>query len=194
MNTSIYPNIKKDLESANPLENKQALLYLHREVFHLVKKFVLKSSGKNEDAEDTFQEGMFIMLKMAKQDKIPLKLNYEGYLYTICKNLWKKHLIKSEKKVQLAGDFLITEFEESPADKIISEERTEELDLMLSQLCDNCQRLLLYFYYEKKSMKAIAKLLGYASEATAKNKKSKCLKKLRGIILSSKSKKEYFLD
>ena len=186
--------IAKKLASANPVENKAVLLYLHRQVFHLVKNFVLRSSGNSEDAEDMFQEGMFILLKMAKQNKLPIDVNHEAYLFTICKNLWKKYLIKTGNKTQLTDDFPTLEFEASPADKIEDDERTAALQAMLAKLCDDCQKLLLYFYYEKKSMKTIAKLMGYASEAVAKNKKSKCMKKLRGIVFSSKSGKDLLRD
>ncbi len=63
----------------------------------------------------------------------------------------------------------------------------------LEELDEVCRRLLMVFYFEKKSMDEIAALLGYNQANTAKSKKNKCMDRMRDkakAILSAFQNKE----
>lgn len=173
---------------------KEALLTLHQQVFHTVRNFVLKANGTTEDAEDIFQDGLFIILKLTKQDKLPIDLNIEAYLFTICKNKWLKTMAKEQQKVPLFENNIKQTNDKNQIEQMIDKEQEQILNDILHQLGTECRKVLLYYYYEKKKMRSIAELMNYASEQVAKNKKSKCMKKLRAIVLSSKSNKQWLLD
>ena len=63
--------------------------------------------------------------------------------------------------------------------QIVQNEQTDAVLRLLGQLDEACQRVLLLFYYERQAMKRIAELMHYSSAQVAKNKKVKCLEKLR---------------
>ena len=63
----------------------------------------------------------------------------------------------------------------------VNEEKEAMLKL-LSHLGEDCQKVLLYFYYERIKMKEIANRMNFANDQVARNKKVKCLKKLASIM------------
>ena len=56
------------------------------------------------------------------------------------------------------------------------------LDTIEKHLGEKCRQILSHYYYDKRSMREIAQLMGLANEQVAKNKKSLCLKKLKEMI------------
>ena len=71
------------------------------------------------------------------------------------------------------------------------EEKQKKLKRLFSQIGENCQRVLHLFYFHRLSMNAIAQELGLANEQVAKNKKSRCLKKLKAIAFKMPYKEPY---
>ena len=57
--------------------------------------------------------------------------------------------------------------------------------LAFKNLGQPCKQLLSTFYFDKKSLKDIASELKI-KEATARNKKYRCMEKLRAVVLASK--------
>ena len=68
------------------------------------------------------------------------------------------------------------------------EEKMEQSEFMtwfqeqFEKLDSVCQRALIHRYYEGRSMKEIAGLLGYTNEGTARNKRYECVRKLRKLM------------
>jgi len=48
-----------------------------------------------------------------------------------------------------------------------------------------CKKILILFYYENRSMKEIAEIMNLANDKVAKNKKNRCLNKLRSLAQQS---------
>ena len=72
-------------------------------------------------------------------------------------------------------------------DDILKDKRLEDVMLAFKNLGEACKSLLRMFYFEKKSMKFIAEELALDSAST-RNKKYRCMEKLRASILAPKSK------
>ena len=147
-----------------------------------VNSYVLKNSGGKDDAADLFQDGLIVLYKAIRQQKIPKDSNVQGYLFAVCRNLWLKRLRRQKKQQPLTKEFEDIPVDISHLDEMISVEKQDIIQDLLAKLGGNCRQLLIYFYYERRRMKEIVKLMDFSSEQVAKNKKSACMKKLRAII------------
>ena len=180
------------LQSSKNSEAEQALLYLHQQVYKMARRFIMERKGSLQDAEDIFQESLVILYKMAKQKKFRPDINLEAYLYTICRNRWLKELKSKKEDPGLPDNLESVAVEEVVLKKILTEERRQTIDTILKGLGHDCYRILLSFYYDRLKMEEIAELMNYANAQVAKNKKSRCLKKLREMVLESPQFKEGF--
>lgn len=156
-----------------------------------VEILVLRNSGTKEQAKDIYQDAFLAVWQNIKQNKfIPQsESSINGYIYTIAKNKWLDVLrSKGFKKTIVAsqlGHFEIKDEENNDIDDdILKDKRLEDVMLAFRSLGEACKSLLHKFYFEKKSMKLIAKELELDAAST-RNKKYRCMKKLREIALKN---------
>lgn len=168
-------------------ENKESVLKdFYVENFAKVRRFILRNGGNHADAEDFFQEAYLIVWKNVKKGEyIPQGgTSINGYLYRIAQNKWRDYLRSSEYRKTIRDD----EIKNNPSTEPSVTEANADLRIKLiqdtfSELGERCEELLKYFYYERKSMKWLAQKYNW-TEASAKNNKYRCLKKLRELIKS----------
>jgi RNA polymerase sigma factor (sigma-70 family) len=161
----------------------EALLYLHKQVYGMVTRFINRHKGSVEDAEDVFQDGLIALYKLARQGKLAESTRVEAYLFSICKNLWYKQLHKKQETVELPAELSeVSGMEGLQLHSLMSEEWQGAIAKLLAHFGGDCQRVLLGYYYDRLSMAEIAKIMGYANEQVAKNKKSDCMKKIKGLL------------
>ncbi len=182
-----YPDqrIIEQLQSNDKKENEQIILYLHQRMNAQVARFILLNSGGPEDVDDIFQDGLIALYKLAKKGQMEKVANIEAYLYSICRNLWLKKLQREKREVELTEAEETIATEEVSLQSLLSAERQEALDSLMANMGDACRQILRLYYYDRLSMKEIAKQMGFSNDQVAKNKKSICLKKLRQTILNS---------
>jgi len=183
-------NIIRQLQSENEKLRREVLSYLYQVMQPVVKQFVLKNKGNEQDVDDVFHEGLIAFYKMVRQNKLGLDTNVEAYLYTICRNKWKMELKKRPPVVELTEAFHVVAIDELPFERIISDERRELLKNLLTEIGEDCRKLLHLFYYDRLRMKTIIKQMNFSNEQVARNKKLKCMKKLRSLILNSPAYKD----
>lgn len=152
---------------------------------------VLKNNGTKEYAKDIYQEAFLAVWQNVKQDKfIPQsESSINGYLYTIAKNKWMD-VLRSQgyKKTIVASQMSHFEIKDEENngmdDDILKDKRLEDVMHAFKNLGDACKSLLRKFYFEKKSMNEIAEELQLDSAST-RNKKYRCMQKLRQIALNN---------
>lgn len=175
-------------------ENKdeRVLDSLYKIVFPKVKVLITKNSGTADDAFDIFQEAVIIFYQQVKLNKYKTEYAIAGYIYSVARNLWideakrrKKYIHVSEKE----GDVPI---EEGILSALITKEKAEALDQILSHLGDKCKKLLTLSVFEKRSMKEICEEIGLANENAAKTQNYKCKQKLIELIKGSPSIQKLF--
>lgn len=184
--------IIKRLQSTVEQEVNQIMRYLYERVYPSVRRLVTNNKGTESDVPDIFQDGLIILYNLALQKKINHETKIEGYLYSICRNLWLKTLKKKRKTVELTEERKVIPTEDFSIKYYHSEEQKAIFESLLAQLGTECQTLLNYFYYDRRKMKDIAPLMNFSSEQVAKNKKSKCMKKLRELIESKNINRDLF--
>ena len=156
-----------------------------------IEALILKNSGTKEHAKDIFQEAFLAVWQNVKQDKFVPKSesSINGYLYTIAKNKWLD-VLRSQgyKKTITASQLSYFEIKDEENngidDDILKDKRLEDVMLAFKNLGEACKSLLRMFYFEKKSMNLIAEELKLDAAST-RNKKYRCMQKLRQIALNN---------
>lgn len=186
-------NSQTTLVDAIKSNDSIALKTLYTSNYYKIETLVLKNSGTREHAKDVYQEAFICVWNNIKNDSfIPQnETALQGYLYQIAKNKWLDVLRSSQfKKTNLIQN------EMTFANKIDEEVNQEEQEIFKKKLKQamaafkllgsSCKELLTTFYFEKKSLREIADEL-QIEENTARNKKYRCMEKLREMVLASKS-------
>lgn len=159
-------------------------LYAH---YPPVEKMIYRNGGTRDDAKDVYQEALIILYRKVNTEDFKLTAKVSTYLFSVCRLLWLEQI---RKRGKVPTDKM-TEENDRDLQQEVNEEtekgkRLKQAEEALASLGEKCRKILQLFYFDKKSMHEIAKMLGYGSENSAKNQKYKCLetakKKLEATI------------
>lgn len=165
----------RELQQGDP----KAMEYLYRHYWPAIAHFVWLNQGQQQEAEDLFQDGILVLYEKLLQRDFVLQCSLKTYLYAICRNQWLKRL-RARKHFMIRDTMALLE-------NIPDLQDPEEADLpgdqelrqVLENLKDPCYRMIIGFYYEKRSLEQLALELGYATANVAKQIKFRCLERLR---------------
>ncbi|RKE98310.1 RNA polymerase sigma factor [Ichthyenterobacterium magnum] len=173
------------LVAAIKANDEMVLKSLYITNYQKIEFLVLKNNGTKEHAKDIYQDAFLAVWRNIKDNKFEPKneSSINGYLYTIAKNKWMDFLrSKNYKKTILNNDIATLKSDNL---HIHPSTQDHEFELKLNQamkafesLGEPCKSLLKSFYFDKKSMKTIANEL-QIDAASVKNKKYRCMQKLR---------------
>jgi RNA polymerase sigma factor (sigma-70 family) len=161
-----------------------AILFLYQQYSEATRSFIMSYGGNEQDADDVFQETVVAFIDSVKKGKYRQEASVKTFLASVAKHIWFNELKKKERAGYREKQFESTrdQQEEDVSHQIGDLEQKQQLRDLLSQLGENCQKLLLLFYYENLSMKEITDHLPYENEQVVRNKKYKCLQQLTGMI------------
>ena len=160
----------------------QALSQLYRQYYEPLQQLIRKNGGTEAEADDIFQEVLLAFYTQLQAGKLTLHCSIKTYLYSVARNMWLNELRKrSNKPIIVETDEFIVLQEDHLASMVLTEQN-QEMAKLIRSLGDQCQEILIYFYFDRFRMKKVADLMGFANEQVAKNKKSKCLKKLKALV------------
>ncbi|MGL5890359.1 MAG: RNA polymerase sigma factor [Bacteroidia bacterium] len=172
-----YTTDQELLEGIKAGEN-QAFRLAHVRYFAMIRYFVTHNSGREEDAHDIFQDALVILYEQLREGKFEQRSSLKTWLYAVCRNRWLKQLQKNGRFVN------VTDFE--PVEPLELQNENENRDAQhtllkdaLTRMGGPCRKLLLLYYYFRKSMEEIAAEMNYSGADSAKNQKYKCLQRLR---------------
>lgn len=161
--------------------NSKGIEIIYRNVFPKVLKFILQNKGQQVDAEDIFQKALIQITVRYRREPFEIKSSFDAYLFTACKNLWRRELNKSKTRVTDDGILELMSEDKDIALGILEQERWELFTEKLAMLSENCKKVLEKFF-AKVSYERIVKDLGYSSETVARQRVFKCKKKLMQTI------------
>jgi len=177
--------IIQELQSLDEKTVDSALTYLYKVSKKTVSRFILRNKGGKQDVDDIFHDGLIAFYNLVRQNKINDETNVEAYLYSICRNMWAKKLKKRKTNVPLSETYDVVDTEDIQIDNILNGEHKSLIAQILKSLGEECEKILLLFYFEQLKTKEIVKHMHYANDQVLRNKKSKCMKKLRELVLES---------
>ncbi|WP_299432717.1 sigma-70 family RNA polymerase sigma factor [uncultured Aquimarina sp.] len=154
---------------------------IYKKNFQSILSFIKKNNGTYEDAEEIFQDALFQLIVRLKIRKFEITSSFEGYIFTVCKNLWRKELNKRKKRVRNEGAIELVVKENKHSSFILEQERWELFEEKINQLSDNCIKLL-KDYFNKVSYDIIVERFNYSSQNVAFQRVFKCKKRLAELI------------
>lgn len=192
MGKAIHLLSQSELICAIKSNEPDALKHFYTSNFKKVEHLILKNSGSIHHAKDIYQEAFITVWTQIKDDKfVPINdTALQGYLFKIAKNKWMDVLRSKSFKNSKSLNYETLVYIEDDKDE---ETDTNKNKLKLAMagfknLGQPCKQLLSEFYFEKKSLKDIAAEFNI-EETTARNKKYRCMEKLRALVLASKQQK-----
>ncbi len=160
--------------------DEKIIAQIYRKFFPKILGYISKNKGVIEEAKDIFQEALLIIIVGVKENRIKIQ-NFEAYLFTICKNLWRKHA-ENKKKWVINQD--VTHLKDKDSDFaafFIEQEQMQLYREKFNLLSDNCKEILSLFF-NNVSYENITKELSYATINTARQRIFKCKNKLIKLI------------
>jgi RNA polymerase sigma factor (sigma-70 family) len=142
-------------------------------IFH----YVLRHGGTWQDAQDIYQDVMLAFHANVMTGRLStLTGKLSTYLYRLAANQWHTHLRTTRRWV---GAEVLTE----QAEDVQSDAPTQDawLQRLIACLDERCQRILYLFYFERLSMRDVARQAGLLDADSAKKRKCDCLAKLRRL-------------
>ncbi|MDA3780127.1 MAG: sigma factor, partial [Bacteroidales bacterium] len=87
-------------------QDKNILKYVYLAYYPGVRNFVVKMSGREEDAKDIFQEAIIVIYRKSKDNNFVIKHSFANYLFVICKMMWYKHCENTENENEKINSFI----------------------------------------------------------------------------------------
>ncbi|MCX6181275.1 MAG: sigma-70 family RNA polymerase sigma factor [Bacteroidetes bacterium] len=155
-------------------KQNHALLRLYKH-YPGVEHFLIMHGASKEEAQDIYQDALYVFCKKVKEGNLTLTVQLNTYLYSICKLMWKVELRKKNKNA-----LLFSEIQDETANYDSEElEKISRAEKAWESLGDKCWEILKAFYHEGMSMAKIAMKFSFSTEKSAKNQKYKCLEKAK---------------
>ena len=151
---------------------------LYTESFPGVKRYIIGRGGSKEAAEDIFHNALVTLFVKLKNDELQIQ-SFNNYLFTICKNLWKRECSKN-RVTNLSSIPLMNE-DVDLARFSIEQKQWDLYQEKLKELSENCRKLLL-MSFKKIAYKEIVAIFNYASETVARQRVFKCKSRLIKLI------------
>lgn len=170
-------SVNEILEGVRKRNNK-ILQYVYCVNYPVVKRYILDNNGDIQDAQDLFQEGIVIIFRKLSSETLNIDCSFETYFVSVCKLLWIKELEKrrvEKMDKQNLKDYMDLESELGFDNS--EHEKYKFFQKHLKLLEPDCQKILTLFY-DGVSIRDIARIMGFKSEISARQKKFKCKERL----------------
>lgn len=163
-------------------EEEEALSLIYKKNRPIIRKLVLKNGGTKEAAKDVFQEAIIYFYENVKAGKFRGASSISSYLYSIAKFIWLNRL----KRLQIERKFIDTNhFKETQGSfliELMEKEQQTQLFELFDQLGTSCKELLIDSLYYNYPMKDLVEKFNYENEQIVRNKKYRCLKRLKEML------------
>jgi RNA polymerase sigma factor (sigma-70 family) len=157
--------------------------YLYEQYFESAAQEIRLKGGSDDDAADIFQEAVLIVIDKVKSGLFKGESSIKTFLLAVVRKLWlyerrtrSRRLVREQKYTDLE-----IESNDIP-DRRFSIINTDAIKRVFEQVGETCSKILTGVYYEKKSMKELLEQFNYENEQVLRNRKARCMKKLKGIL------------
>jgi len=174
-----------DLRALDDRIVDRAFTLLYREYFPVIRSFVQKNSGSEEDAADLFQDALIVFYHKVRDEQFELSCTIKTFIFSICKRQWLKKLNRRKQQLLKNETFETVSLEPNIEDLLEDTEQSKLVSRLLKQIGEDGERILTYFFFDGLKTEEVTQKMGFANEQVTRNKKSRCLKKLRELLKGS---------
>ena len=156
---------------------------LYKKVYPLVENYIVRRSGRKEDASDVFQDALLLFYKQVIKNTFDPKYKVFGYLFRLSLNQWLNK-IKKDNKMQPMESLPDIYGEEMQLNKevLFVKNQPNLLQSMFTDIGEICIELLTYTIYSDLLMEDIMIRMGFVSESAVKMQQHRCKKKLIELV------------
>ena len=157
-------------------QDKDVLKYVYRHYFPMVRYFILRNHGSEEDAQDVFQEAVVAVFQRVRRRKLDLDCSFKTYFYSVVRHIWLQYLERHRLKYEFSDldEYIIMEEPDIYDDFKDKKAIYQRHFLDLTELC----RKVLLMFMDKVPFEEIATTLGYKGRQYAIKRKYECMKSL----------------
>ena len=158
-------------------QDEKAIYEVYTAYYTGVERYVLMNGGHAEDAEDTFQDTVMVLLTYITKEGFQLTCSLKTFVFAIARRIWLKQLRERRRNETLAEleieqeDF-ITHWEEVEK----SERKYNSLPQVLSRISTHCSGLLKQLFLTGRIPEH------YKNNHSMRNQKYKCLEQARKMM------------
>ncbi|MFQ5652786.1 MAG: RNA polymerase sigma factor [bacterium] len=148
----------------------------------MVLSYVKANGGDANDADDLLQEAIIVLWQNVCSGRFELKAKLSTYVLGVVKNKWMAERRRRSKFSD--GELPEDTSDGTPSflDSVIDSEKVALVQQALDELNPPCRELLLLFYFEERTLKDIARIMGFANTDVVKSKKYQCKKSLQTAV------------
>jgi hypothetical protein len=183
---SIIEGIKSfDTEACTSLYNK------HKDYCI---RFMKSKFEDEEEIKDIFQDAIIVFIENVRNKNLKLeKTSIQTYLNSVCFNQLKiRFNIKNKPFLSGDDEEIYNNYKADITDWLseMDSEKNERLTLLQYELDalkisgPKCYEILMNFYFKKKTMEEIAKIMDYTNADNAKTQNYKCKERLKKSVLA----------
>jgi RNA polymerase sigma factor (sigma-70 family) len=158
----------------------------YRHNYKMVRSYVLKNNGNEDDAKDIFQEAMMVTWLNLKEGKFVVKNEFslQSYIYQVAKHKWLDKLkSKRFKTTRRLGEEEPMGLDPEIADYSESERKLSYFSKLYNELDQKCKDILNRFYFDGNRLEEIAGTLNY-DVGSIRTIKYRCMQKLRKLHMA----------
>ncbi len=161
-------------------KDNEVLEWVYSKHFTPVKRFVIKTQGNLQDAQDVFQEGLVTVYRKVTGGAFKPENSFATFLFSICKNLWLKEL--RNKTLVLRDEIVFRGTDFHPVDtESYSDIRRQLVHKYLLRMDPECREML-FDHNNRLSNNEIIDDKECVSHDTLRKRKSRCMQKLLDMI------------
>lgn len=163
------------------------ILEIYTKFHPKVASFILKNNGSYDDAQDVFQDALVYLIYVYEKKSIQIN-SFEAYLFTICKNIWRRQLRDKKEWAVKDGVYPLVDKTTQTSVFILEQQREELYTKNFTKLSENCKNVL-SLYFNTMNYEDLLSTFSYNSVDVARHRVFKCRKKLMQLI---KGDKQYY--
>lgn len=166
--------------------------YLEREQYKnwyqlyypMVRRLVIDNGGSKEDAEEVFQESLIVFFEKTRNKNFILTSKPSTFIYSVALNKWRDYMRKKNPGKAAKIINVLDQYTEIDVDEYDSEKDSiiAELQKCIDKLSDTHKKIVISFYYLKKSMKEIAANFGFENDKSVKSQSWRAVQHLKKCI------------
>lgn len=174
-------SLLKDSKTAR----NQALEAIYRANRDRICAYVVSESGTEAEATDLFQESMITFYENVKKGAFKGESPISSYLHSIAEYKWLNQVKENtDESGQQEEAAMLERASKKQLVTDLDEERKDEVREIVGLLGFDCKYILIESIYHSTPMKEIASEGNFSSEQIVRNKKYKCLEKLRELMVA----------
>lgn len=141
--------------------------------------YLQKQGAKTDEATDVFQEAVIAVFENIVSGKFRGESALSSYLFSIARFLWLNRLKRQGIAKRVKAEVEIETVAPSHLPQMVEKEQESQIRKLFDELGEQCREVLVRAIYYEDSMEEIAQHMAYASPQIARNKKYRCLQRLK---------------